>query len=248
MRWHVPAAWTTRVLATVQNAAGETMTSFGNAAGESLAGYPLDEHEVHGFSDLVTTVGWRGGMAITSAWSLKVGADAAFGPNASGSDTQTVITGAHLLLGWGGANHGRPGRGAVSLLVEFLARDYEVDDYVDDPDGTPASGDETGYLQDTLHDYGLVTQLEVGVSDHWMIGMRYEQATGSGESVGGRNNDPLRDDRWRWSPMIAWQPLSELRLRLQYNLDQASHLDSGTAHTIWLGLEAVLGHHRHDDE
>jgi hypothetical protein len=33
------------------------------------------------------------------------------------------------------------------------------------------------------------------------------------------------------------------RLRLQYNYDRAQHLESGDAHSVWLGAEIMLGAH-----
>lgn len=127
----------------------------------------------------------------------------------------------------------------------MIARDYEVDAYTDDPDGIPSNGDETDHASDTLGDLGMVAQLEIGLADHWSAGLRYEQATGSGDSVGGRGADPSRDDRWRLSPLITWRPLEAIRLRLQYNLDHADHLEDDHAHTVWLGLDVVLGRHAH---
>lgn len=245
LAWTHTAPWTTDVLATVQNARGETMTSFANAEGEDLAGRPLAAHEVHAFDDLVTTVGWRGGLDLSRTVKMRVGADLAMGPNTAGVDTNTQIYGGHLALRWGEVLHGRLGRGEVEVIAEFIARDYDVDAYIDDPDGTPASGDETSYGADTLHDHGLVAQVEVGLAATWSAGLRYEHATGSGESVGGREADPLRDDRWRLSPLITWRPLEAVRVRLQYNLDHAQHLDDDLAHTVWLGLDVLVGPHSH---
>jgi TonB dependent receptor len=241
----LPVAWASRLSATAQNARGETMASFVGEEGETVAGRPLGEHEVHSYEDLVTTVGWRAGVDLSSAVALRLGADAAFGPNATGADTRTNIYGGHLALRWCADPHGQLRRGDVQVLAEVIARDYDVDAYTDDPDGTPASGDETDYASDTLRDLGMVAQLEVGLADQWSTGLRYEKATGNGESVGGRENDSSRDDRWRLSPLITWRPTEALRLRLQYNLDHADHLEDDYAHTVWLGLDVVLGRHAH---
>jgi hypothetical protein len=244
LAWTLPGTWTNGLLATVQNARGETMTSFANAEGEELAGRPLGAHEVHAFTDLVSTVGWRGGLDLSPSVKVRVGADLAIGPNTAGEDTTTLISGGHAALRWSDLHHGL-GRGDVEIVVELIARDYEVDDYTDDPDETPTSGDETTYAAGSLHDIGLIAQVEVGLAATWSAGLRYEQATGNGESVGGRAADPLRDDRWRLSPLIAWRPLESVRLRLQYNLDHAEHLDEDHVHTVWLGLDVLVGAHSH---
>lgn len=225
-------AWVSRLSVTVQNARGETMASFVGEEGETVGGRPLGEHGVHAFEDLVTTAGWRAGADLSPALVLRVGADVALGPNAAGVDTRTTLYGGHVALRWCADPHGQLRRGDVQVLAEVIARDYEVDAYTVEP-------------SDTLHDLGLVAQLEAGVADQWSAGLRYEQATGTGDSVGGRAADPLRDDRWRLSPLIAWRPLETLRLRLQYNLDRADHLEDDHAHTVWLGLDMILGRHTH---
>ena len=40
--------------------------------------------------------------------------------------------------------------------------------------------------------------------------------------------------------------METVRLRLQYNLDDAEYLDE-RAHTVWLGLDVVLGRHSHPE-
>ncbi|MBA3700724.1 MAG: TonB-dependent receptor [Planctomycetes bacterium] len=241
----LPVAWASRLSATVQNARGETMASFVGEEGETVGGRPLGEHEVHSFSDLVTTLGWRAGVDLAPGLAVRIGGDVAFGPNAAGDDTRTAVYGGHLALRWGDDPHGLLRRGDVQVLGEVIAREYAVDAYIDDPDGIPNSNDETAYAASTLADLGVMVQVEVGLADQWSAGLRYEQATGNGDSVGGRAADPLRDDRWRISPLITWRPHEALRLRLQYNLDHAEHLEDDYAHTVWLGLDVVLGRHGH---
>lgn len=243
----LPVAWASRLSATMQNAHGETMASFAGEAGETVAGRPLGEHEVHAIEDLVTTIGWRAGADFSPVLALRLGADLAYGPNAAGEDTRTTIAGGHVALRWCDDPHGQLRRGDVQVLAEVIARDYEVDAYTDDPDGTPSNGDETDYANDTLHDLGVVVQAEIGLADQWSAGLRYEQATGDGDSVGGREADATRDDRWRLSPLITWRPMEAIRLRLQYNLDHADHLEDDYAHTVWLGLDVLLGRHTHAD-
>ena len=245
----LPLPWQTQVLAGLQNAHGETMTSFAGVEGETVAGRPLGAHEVRDFGDLTACFGWTNAITVGDV-AVRAGVSAAVGPNTAGVDTRTAIYGAHLALRWGGSeyHHGhthahRDSGVTVTWETEVIARRYEVDLYTDDPDGVPASGDETDYPADTLRDRGFVTQLLIGLLPGWSAGLRYEQATGGGESVRGRATDPMRDDRWRLSPLVVWRPSEASRVRLQYNLDHAEHLVDRHAHTVWLGIDVLLGSH-----
>jgi len=237
--------WDSTALVTVQNARGETMSSFAGEVGESVAGRPLQDIEMHGVGDLVTTLGWHHLYKPRETYAIRAGMDASMGPNASGNDLQTLIYGAHLAVRWGGDVHDTTGK--ITWSLEATNRDYQVGAYTDDPDGIPSTGDETDYAAGTLHDWGWLSELSYGVVPAWLIGLRYEMAMGSGESVGGRNNDPMRDDRWRLSPLITWMPSEFTRVRLQYNLDHAAHLDDHLAHTVWLGVDVLLGRHPSHD-
>lgn len=243
----LPLPWQTQLRAGLQNARGETMTSFASVEGETVAGRPLGTHDVHNLGDLAASFGWTNAIAVGDV-ALGAGMSAVVGPNTAGVDTRTAIYGAHLALRWGGGGHHhghvhQDGGATVTWETEVIARHYEVDLYTDDPDGVPASGDETDYPADTLSDRGIVTQVLVGVLPGWSAGLRYEQATGSGESVGGRAADSLRNDRRRLSPLVVWQPSEAARVRLQYNLDYADHLVDRRAHTVWLGIDVLLGSH-----
>lgn len=245
----LPLPWRTQALAGLQNAHGETMASFAGVEGDTVAGRPLGAHEVRDLGDLTANFAWTHALDLRDL-ALRAGVSAALGPNGAGADTRTAIYGAHVALRWGGGGHHHghahahqaPGM-TVTWETEVIARRYEVDDHTDDPDGVAASGDETLYPATTLRDRGLVSQLLVGVLPGWSAGLRYELATGSGESVGGRASDPTRDDRWRLSPLVVWQPSEASRLRLQYNLDRADHLAGERAHTVWLGVDVLLGSH-----
>ena len=54
----------------------------------------------------------------------------------------------------------------------------------------------------------------------WATGVRYEYGGGSGQSIGGRQNDPFRADRHRVSPLLIWQPSEFTRIRLHVQLRQ----------------------------
>lgn len=86
-----------------------------------------------------------------------------------------------------------------------------------------------------LHDRGFYTQVSLGFAVGWAAGLRYEYATGRGESriaggkwlgqdIYGRDRDAERDTRRRISPILSYQPSEFSRLRLQYNHEVADHL------------------------
>jgi hypothetical protein len=140
----------------------------------------------------------------------------------------------------------------VTWQTEVMARKYKAAGFAagtatEDPD--VFDQDLPG---DTLDDQGGYTQLLWGFQPGWAAGLRAEYATGSGQSVedgapAPRNSDPLRDDRVRLSPLLSWSPSHFSRLRLQYNFDDARHLDGNDAHTVWLGLEIGFGAHAAHD-
>jgi hypothetical protein len=93
-----------------------------------------------------------------------------------------------------------------------------------------------GNPTETLHDWGYYTQILFGFERGWTAGIRYEYASGSGESrvdggnwisgmdIEGRDRDPYRDTRVRVSPLITYQPTHFTRFRFQYNQEWADHL------------------------
>ena len=118
-----------------------------------------------------------------------------------------------------------------------MKRDYTADSFP--ADDLP---------RDILRDWGLYTQVLYGFRPGWAAGARFEYASGHGDSVvdgelASRSGDPFRDDRYRASPLLVWQPTEYSRFRLQYNYDDAPHIDGGDAHTVWLGGEVLYGAH-----
>jgi len=230
----LPTVWQSDILVSVQNARGETMSSF-YGEGEGLGGREATgaETDTRNLGDLAWSARGANAMDLSDDLTMRVGASVALGPNASGVDTRTAIYGGHLALRWRPVG-GRRGFPFVSWETEVIGREAEVDEYVDGVDTYPA---------ETLSDWGLFTQMLVGFHEGWSAGLRYELATGSGDSVGGRDADPLRDDRTRISPLIVWQPTEFSRLRLQYNYDRADHLEDEDAHSVWLALDIIIGTH-----
>jgi hypothetical protein len=244
--WLTPLPWFSEFHVGVQNPNGETMVSF--LANDEVfeeratAGRPFTDRDVDGPEDLVYLLRWVNSWELGRGVTTKFGLSSLFGPNPTGSDARTLIYGADLKLTWRPARNYR-GWPFLRWQTEFLHRDYEVASFM----GTfeeEEDSEEVSFSKNTLNDWGLYTQLLYGFTHRWAAGLRFEYATGSGTSVGGRQNDPFRDDRFRFSPLLTWYASEFARLRLQYNLDDADHLDgSGMAHSVWLVLEGFLGAH-----
>jgi hypothetical protein len=231
--WLTPLPWYSQLIVGVQNAGGETMTSF--LANEEvfderpIGGRPFVDRDISTPGDLLYSARWENSFELDPHTTLKFGFSGAIGPNATGDDRQTRLYGADFKVRWRPADSLR-GWPFVLWQSEIIARDYEA-----------AATDELD--AQTLRDWGAYTQVLCGFTPGWLAGLRYEFAAGSGDSVGGRDRDPFRDDRQRLSPLLVWQFSEFSRLRLQYNHDWADHLDRGLADSVYLGLEVLIGAH-----
>ncbi|MEZ4600904.1 MAG: hypothetical protein R2940_14040 [Syntrophotaleaceae bacterium] len=252
--------WYSVLHAGVQNADGEFMASFlggevahdhghGDDHGEEghdhefgIGRRPLVDQEVRGLGDLVYLVRWENAFDLSSTWTTKVGLSGLHGPNFTGPDGETWIYGADFLCKWMPSDNVQ-GRPFFRLEGEFIKRDLRADNAVVEEDGEIEE-----IAGDTLRDWGFYLQGLYGFTGRWAAGLRYEYASGSGASLThegafeGRSDDPYRDDRWRISPLVVFSPSEFSRLRLQYNIDDADHLDD-VVHSVWLGLEVLIGAH-----
>ena len=225
LSWLTPTDWYSELIVGIQNAKGETVTSFLNAPGEDIGGHILIDRDARDFGDLLYTARWFNGFDLSETVSMNLGFSGLWGPNASGNNTDTNIVGADWYLKWQPAYTQR-GFPFISWHTEVLRRRYDAGD-----PGTPN--------QEKLKDWGLFTQALWGFKPGWVVGLRWEYATADGDTA----NDPLRDTRKRLSPNLTWYPTEYSKLRLQYNRDWAAHLADKTADTLWLQLEFSLGSH-----
>lgn len=231
--WLLPTPWYSQLIAWVQNGNGEQMVSFQANddvfAERAIGGRSFTDSHVSGFGDLVYSGRWENSFELSHETTLKCGLSGAVGPNATGQNTR--LYGADFKLKWKAASNER-GWPFVTWQSEIMARDYDAGEDVGQ-----------GLGEATLHDWGFYSQLLYGFTPGWAAGFRYEYATGSGDSVGGRENDPFRDNRQRFSPVLIWSLSEFSRLRLQYNHDIADHLPDGHADSLYLGLEVLFGAH-----
>jgi hypothetical protein len=251
LQWNPRLPWCCEILGSVQNPNGGTMISFfaNDEVFEerAIGGRPFVENDVRNLGDLVYNFRVANSFAIGREFDVRFGASTAFGPNATGPDGWTWIYGGDLIVAWNPSGC----EGRTPLLFwqsEFIFRDYHADEFFSEED--PLDPLDDVFLPDeTLHDWGFYTQLLFGFAPRWLAGVRYEHAASSGEDVDPMTgapvstaDDPYRDDRHRLSALIGYRPSEFTRIRLQYNFDRAQHL-SDDAHSIWLGVEFVFGHH-----
>jgi hypothetical protein len=251
LSWLLPVCWFSQFYVAVQNANGESMASY--LANEEffeerpIGGRPYVYRDVHSLGDMMYSARWENSWTTCCeevTWLF--GMSGAFGPNTTGRAGNTQIYGLDLTRKWKPAKNER-GWPFTIWTSEFIARRYWADAY----DGSdPANPDNNLALSsEMLTDCGFYTQYLYGFKPKWAVGLRYEYVWGSGQSLDGNyapvsnNDDPFRDNRHRFSPLLAWYLTEFSRFNFQYNFDYAEHLPSKNAHSFWLGAEFMLGSH-----
>ncbi|MEC8896218.1 MAG: hypothetical protein VX675_07830 [Planctomycetota bacterium] len=240
-----PTSWLSRLHLGIQDASGETMTSFNSSAeGETIGGISAIENEVKGLEDFVYLIRTERNIAgPTGETNWVLGASGLCGPNATGADGRTIVLGADISMKWT-PRENNDGWPYLIWQTEIMRRRFMLGE------GAPGDG-QGGALQigengisesDNLMDWGGYSQVLWGYRENWAVGLRYEYASGSSSPVDS-SSDPRRDDRQRFSPVLIWTPTEFSRFRLQYNYDLAEHLDESPVHSIWVGMEVYFGEH-----
>ena len=260
--WLMPLPFFSELYAGVQNAnEGEFTSSF--LSDPAVGGYPAVRTDTRNFGDLLYLARWANAWNFGEEVSALLGFSGLFGPNSTGGPARTFIWGTDFTLKWRPVDNFR-GWPFVLWQTEAIERAYTAEPYFapTDVDETASfgtakhshgdegadSGDEEEFTENIpgqlLRDWGMYTQVLWGFTHPWAAGVRFEWASGSGQSYPeGRMNDPLRDDRFRFSPLLQYQPSEFSRIRLQYNYDHSTALPGETASTVWLGLELLYGTH-----
>ncbi len=256
--WLVPLPWFAEIHAGIQNAKGETQVSFlGNDEvfeERSIGGRPFADRRVRSMEDFTYLARLVNGVDLSDTVTAQLGGSALFGPNGTGSDGRTQIVGADVMVKWVplAATRGWP---FVKFQAEAVHRSYHADSFLgcfaNDP-SIPCT--EVFLSSKDLRDYGFYAQALYGFWPGWAAGLRYEYASGSGSDVAfdpdtlsvvtaSRRLDPLRSNRHRISPLLAFYPSHFLRLRLQYSYDDITFSRDHSAHSVWLGVEFLYGAH-----
>ena len=235
LSWLTPLPFYTEISLAVLDGEGGTAFSFRNPGeadplgvnrfgGRATSGRPM-----RGLQDLVYVPRIASSFELTDEQTLLAGVSGAFGSNETGPHSRSEVYGADLFWKWKAPN-AHEGFPFVSWQTEGLFRRFGAGA---DPSATPALPSEN------LHDYGFYSQLLYGFKPHWVAGMRGEYAAGDAGLFDA--NDPFRGNRYRVSPVLTWYPSEFSKFRLQYNYDQGEFF--GTAHSIWMQVEFLLGAH-----
>jgi hypothetical protein len=229
----------------MQNANGETMPSFLHSHDElfeptQIGNRPAIGRDTKALKDFVYLTRWNSSWNVKDDLGVVLGFSGVYGPNDTGPRGDTWIYGADMKWRWRPANNFR-GWPFLTWQTEIMQRDFKADRFIQINE---EDGEVFTLPGRTLQDWGLYSQLLYGFRYGWAAGVRYEYAGGSGQSIDGRNNDPFRSDRHRFSPLLAFHPSEFTRIRLQYNLDHANYLTNGKdAYSVWLSFEWLYGSH-----
>jgi hypothetical protein len=240
LSWLTPLPFFAELIASVQNAQGETAASFLSVPGESVAGRTLVERDVRAPGDLAYLVRLRTSFDFGDEITIVPGASGLFGPNASSDDTRTAIYGFDLYAKWKplSTDHGWP---FVAWQTEVMYRRYEAAPVLD--------GSAVADERRTLDDYGLYSQLLWGFARPWQLGARFDYARAqpgsfeAGDETYSTDTDPLRDERERYALMLTFYPSEFSKIRLQYNLEHAQFLRDEVAHSLYVQAEILFGAH-----
>ena len=242
LSWLAPTPFYSELFFTVQNSQGGTAHSFRDRhGGDPFFGRVNTERSVKKFSDMLYSARYAASFEPTENQTLLGGLSAVFGPNSSGtnSDTATQIYGADVYWKWKSPRaHG--GFPFVTWQTEAMLRRYQAgasttvdlnNDTVLDP-----------VPRETVTDWGAYSQLAWGFKPGWIAALRGDFVTGDKadyEKLYGA--DVSRATRWRVSPNLTWFPSEFSKIRLQYNYDHRDLI--GVDHSIWLQFEFLLGAH-----
>ena len=239
--WLAPTPIYWKFIASGQNSLGEAMLSFGGIEGDTPSPRPYQRKDINGLDRLVFGLRNELGGDLSESVSSLAGLSFLTGPNALGEGTFTQIYGMDLTLKWQPlwAKRAWP---FVTFQAEAMLRNYHVDPVISDLNPT-STLDDIYVPGGTLSDYGAYAQLLWGFYRRWSMGLRLDMASGNDDDLSLALFDPRRDDRLRVSPLLTFQPTEFARLRAQYNLDRATHLETLYAHGFWLGIEFMFGEH-----
>jgi hypothetical protein len=254
LSWLTPTPFYSEFFIAVQNSQGETAFSFrDDHEGEALYGRLHQQGRVKAFNDLVFVPRYVAAFNLSDSQTLVAGVSAAFGPNASGTTTDTQIYGVDLFWKWKSPNH-HAGFPFVTWQTEAMLRKYQAGAFdwdsvgatagVLDADEQDLNGDGIPDVlpRETLTDYGIYSQVSYGFRKGWVAALRGDWVSSDVaqyETALGR--DPARATRWRIAPNLTWYPSEFSKIRLQYNYDRRTGI--GDDHSVWLQFEFLLGTH-----
>jgi hypothetical protein len=232
LSWIAPTPFPLTLLVGVQNATGETETSFYGEDGGTIGDYTLSNQPFKSLSDLAWNArveashdlaAWRGTLTALLGFSF------GYGPNGTGPDANTALYGTDLYLKW------RPQRTDagwpfVAWQTEFLWRDYDA----------AAQAAPVVLPGTTYKDWGFYSQVVWAFRRPWTAGIRYDYAYSNGAYPG---------DAQRLSLAVTYYTSEFGRIRLEVNWDNVDGLDtlvpgaSDRAFSVWINFDFSLGKH-----
>lgn len=227
LSWLSPLPFYLELIGSVQNAKGETATSFLWADGEMVGGHPIGERTVNGLDDYLYMGRIKTAWTPSDTQEMIIGTSGLYGPNGSGTNTDTIILGMDFYHKWKPVMSQR-GFPFTSVQAEAMWRRYEAGDITG-----------LGLSEEIFRDYGFYGQGLWGFMERLVAGARVEYSNGNADNA----SDPLRDRRWRVSPSLTRYFSEFSKLRLQYNADFAEHLNDKALHAVFLQFEFLIGKH-----
>lgn len=242
--WLAPLPWFSQVTIGMQDGNESDLTvSFLDDEG-GIGGRPAVVTDVHDLGDFIYLARWANAWDVSPEVTALAGLSGLYGANTTGPDASTFVYGTDLTVKWRPSDNFR-GWPFVVWQSEVLGRDYTAAFYA----GQAGTAFPNNLSSAILRDAGFYSQLTWGFHYPWALALRGEYASGAGRSVEdgvlvSRETDPLRGDRTRIAPLLAYHPSEFSRLRLQYNYDNAKFLPGNhNASSVWLGIEFLYGTH-----
>lgn len=224
--WLLPTDWFSELHLSVQNGDNETAVSF-LGEGHHHGVDDGDEHEggsrnIDNFDEVLWSTRWVNGWAVSDDMEIQVGISGAYGPNKH--EDHTILYGADIVLKWFNPNASGSG-GTLTWTTEFIGRQAGADE-----------------ADEEASDWGLVSTAVYDLSSRWQAGLRVDYV--DLEEIHHDDDDDeehMPAQRLRLSPLVAWRASEFSKLRLQYNYTDPDEGDA--VHSVWLGLEVLIGSH-----
>lgn len=223
LSWLAPTDNYTELFFAVQDSQGETVYSFRND--DALFGREAVETRVRSMEDMLYTPRVTTSFDVTDETTVLLGASAAFGPNATGRDKDTLMYGLDMFWKWK-SSYASGGFPFVTWQTEVMGRRFEAGEDAD-----------AGLSDETLNNWGVYSQICWGFKKRWVAGLRGDYVDGEEEA-----KDPIGFERWRLSPNLTFYPSEFSKIRLQYNYDDILE-NNRTEHSVFLQFEFLLGSH-----
>ena len=223
LSWLAPTSNYTELFIAVQDSQGETVRSFRNE--EALFGREAVETRVRNMGDMLYVPRIATSFDLTDEQTILLGASAAFGPNSTGTDENTLIYGLDMFWKWK-SKYAAGGFPFITWQTEVMGRRFEAGEDIN-----------AGLPDEVMNNWGTYSQIMWGFKKRWVAGLRGDYVDGEEEAT-----DPLGFERWRMSPNLTFYPSEFSKIRLQYNYDDILEDDS-TEHSVFLQFEFLLGSH-----